>query len=55
MKESSNNINMVLLTACVYECARKYVSPSPPAVEGWRWLTDSAVGRTETAAAAAES
>lgn len=31
-----------------------WVSPSPPAVEGWKWLTDSAVGRTETAAAAAE-
>lgn len=31
------------------------VLPSPPAVEDWRWLTDFAVGRTETAAAAAES
>lgn len=31
------------------------VLPSLPAVEDWRWLTDFAVGRTETAAAAAES
>lgn len=30
------------------------VSPSPPAVEGWKWPTDFAEGRTETTAAAAE-
>lgn len=31
------------------------VSPSPPAVEDWRWLIDSAGEKTGVAAAAAES
>lgn len=32
-----------------------HVSPSPPAVEDWKWQTDSAEVRTGAAAAAAES